>query len=50
MSENSKKQNPKVEDLSQYGKPLTRLPKGDDFCDFMFYRKGTAPDTEHLNK
>lgn len=26
------------------------LAKGDEFCDFMFYRKGTAPDTEHLNK
>jgi len=26
------------------------LAKGDDFCDFNFYRKGTAPPTEHLNK
>jgi len=26
------------------------LAKGDEYCDFMFYRKGTAPDTEHLNK
>ncbi len=26
------------------------LAKGGDFCDFNFYRKGTAPPTEHLNK
>ncbi len=26
------------------------LAKGDEYCDFMFYRKGTAPDTEYLNK
>ncbi len=26
------------------------IAKGDEYCDFMFYRKGTAPDTEHLNK
>jgi hypothetical protein len=26
------------------------IAKGDDFCDFMFYRKGTAPDTAHRNK
>ncbi len=26
------------------------IAKGDEFCDFAFYRKGTAPDTEHLNK
>lgn len=24
--------------------------EGDDYCDFMFYRKGAAPNTEHLNK
>jgi hypothetical protein len=26
------------------------LAKGDDFCDFNFYRKGTAPPTAHLNR
>lgn len=26
------------------------IAKGDEYCDFHFYRKGTAPDTEHLNK
>jgi len=26
------------------------LAKGDEYCDFHFYRKGNAPDTEHLNK
>ena len=26
------------------------IAKGDEYCDFAFYRKGTAPDTEHLNK
>jgi hypothetical protein len=26
------------------------MAKGDEYCDFHFYRKGTAPDTEHLNK
>lgn len=26
------------------------LAKGDKFCDFMFYRKGTAPNTAYLNK
>ncbi len=26
------------------------IAKGDEYCDFQFYRKGTAPDTEHLNK
>jgi hypothetical protein len=30
-------------------RPCT-LAKGDDCCDFNFYRKGTAPETEHLNK
>jgi hypothetical protein len=26
------------------------IAKGDDYCDFMFYRKGTAPKTELPNK
>ena len=26
------------------------IAKGDEYCDFAFYRKGTAPDTAHLNK
>lgn len=26
------------------------MAKGDEYCDFHFYRKGTAPDTEQLNK
>ena len=26
------------------------IAKGDEYCDFMFYRKGKAPDDEHLNK
>ena len=26
------------------------IAKGDEHCDFHFYRRGTAPDTEHLNK
>lgn len=34
---------------AEFRRPHT-LAKGDDYCDFMFYRKGTAPDTEHLNK
>jgi len=34
---------------AEFRRPHT-LAKGDDFCDFMFYRKGTAPDTEYLNK
>jgi hypothetical protein len=34
---------------SEFRRPHT-IAKGDEFCDFMFYRKGTAPDTEHLNK
>ncbi len=25
-------------------------PNGDGFCDFNFYRRGTAPPTEQLNK
>ncbi len=34
---------------AEWRRPHT-IAKGDDYCDFMFYRKGTAPDTEHLNK
>ena len=34
---------------AEFRRPHT-IAKGDDFCDFMFYRKGTAPDTEYLNK
>lgn len=34
---------------AEFRRPHT-LAKGDDFCDFMFYRKGAAPDTERLNK
>ncbi len=34
---------------AEFRRPCT-LAKGDDFCDFNFYRKGTAPPTEHLNK
>ncbi len=34
---------------AEFRRPHT-IAKGDDYCDFMFYRKGTAPDTEHLNK
>jgi hypothetical protein len=34
---------------AEFRRPNT-LAKGDEYCDFMFYRKGTAPDTEHLNK
>lgn len=29
---------------------LCTIAKGDDCCVFEFYRKGTAPDTAHLNK
>ena len=29
---------------------LCTLAKGDDYCHFQFYRKGTAPDNAHLNK
>ena len=35
--------------ISEFRRPCT-LAKGADFCDFNFYRKGTAPPTEHLNK
>jgi hypothetical protein len=34
---------------AEFRRPHT-IAKGDDYCDFHFYRKGTAPDTEHLNK
>jgi len=34
---------------AEFRRPCT-LAKGDGFCDFNFYRKGTAPATEHLNK
>lgn len=34
---------------AEFRRPCT-LAKGGDFCDFNFYRKGTAPPTEHLNK
>jgi hypothetical protein len=29
---------------------LCTIAKGDDFCLFEFYRKGTAPNNAHLNK
>jgi len=34
---------------AEFRRPCT-LAKGGDHCDFNFYRKGTAPATEHLNK
>lgn len=34
---------------AEFRRPCT-LAKGGDHCDFNFYRKGTAPQTEHLNK
>lgn len=34
---------------AEFRRPHT-IAKGDDYCDFMFYRKGTAPNTEYLNK
>ena len=34
---------------AEFRRPCT-LASGDDHCDFNFYRKGTAPATEHLNK
>jgi len=33
---------------AEFRRPCT-LAKGADFCDFNFYRRGTAPPTEHLN-
>ena len=34
---------------AEFRRPCT-LAKGGDHCDFNFYRKGTAPPTEHLNQ
>ena len=34
---------------AEFRRPCT-LATGDDSCDFNFYRRGTAPPTEHLNK
>ncbi len=34
---------------AEFRRPHT-IAKGDEYCDFMFYRKGTAPDNEYLNK
>jgi hypothetical protein len=34
---------------AEFRRPCT-LANGDDHCDFNFYRKGTAPPTEHLNR
>ena len=34
---------------AEFRRPHT-IAKGDAYCNFQFYRKGTAPDTEHLNK
>jgi hypothetical protein len=34
---------------TEFRRPHT-IAKGDDYCDFMFFRKGAAPNTEHLNK
>jgi hypothetical protein len=34
---------------AEFRRPHT-IAKGDEYCDFHYYRKGTAPDTEHLNK
>jgi len=34
---------------AEFRRPCT-IAAGDGFCDFNFYRKGTAPPTEHLNK
>ena len=34
---------------AEFRRPHT-IAKGDEFCDFMFYRKGTAPDTAYVNK
>ncbi len=34
---------------AEFRRPCT-LANGDGFCDFNFYRKGTAPPTEHLNQ
>lgn len=34
---------------AEFRRPHT-IAKGDEYCDFHFYRKGMAPNTEHLNK
>ena len=34
---------------AEFRRPCT-LAKGGEYCDFNFYRKGTAPPTEHLNR
>jgi hypothetical protein len=34
---------------AEFRRPST-IAAGDGFCDFNFYRKGTAPPTAHLNK
>ncbi|HZD80916.1 MAG TPA: L-2-amino-thiazoline-4-carboxylic acid hydrolase, partial [Actinomycetota bacterium] len=34
---------------AEFRRPCT-LAKGGDFCDFNFYRRGTAPTTAHLNR
>ncbi|MGQ8337040.1 L-2-amino-thiazoline-4-carboxylic acid hydrolase [Sunxiuqinia sp. A32] len=42
---------PLIEDVvnCEFRRPCT-LAKGGDCCHFYFHRKGTAPDTAHLNK
>jgi hypothetical protein len=42
---------PLIEDAvnMEFRRPCT-LAKGDSYCNFMFYRQGTAPATAHLNK
>jgi hypothetical protein len=42
---------PVIEDrvFAEFRRPHT-IAKGDEYCDFMFYRKGTAPATANLNK
>ena len=34
---------------AEFRRPCT-LAKGAEFCDFNFFRRGTAPPTEHLNR
>jgi len=34
---------------AEFRRPCT-LAKGGSFCDFNFYRRGTAPATDHLNR
>jgi len=34
---------------AEFRRPCT-LAKGGTFCDFNFYRRGTAPPTEHMNR